>query len=105
MKAQAKKEKAMCKRFKKRHRKDLTPEEIEDIVAASKMSHRLHKDIAKDFKVPAILVGKLVKESLDEPRRLEAYRAKLQLDQEKKQAIEDVTTRMLAANKPIIRLQ
>ena len=40
------KEKAMCRKYKKRHRKDLTTDEIEAIVEATKVPHRLHKDIA-----------------------------------------------------------
>ena len=44
---QSKKDKAMCRKYKKRHRKDLTPEEIEAIVAAANVPFRLHKDIAQ----------------------------------------------------------
>ena len=46
LKLQSIKDKALCGRFKKRHRKDLTPDEIEAIVAATKIPHRIHKDIA-----------------------------------------------------------
>ena len=74
----------MCRKFKKRHRKDLTPDEIEAIVAASKIPHRLHKDIAQEFKIPIYLVGRLVKESIEDPRKLDVYRSKLRLDQERK---------------------
>ena len=46
MKIVAWKEKAICSRFKKRHRKDLNPDEIEAIVSAAKIPNKLHKDIA-----------------------------------------------------------
>ena len=79
LKRQSKKDKAQYRKYKKRHRKDLSPEEIEAIVTAAKVPHRLHKDIAQEFKIPALLVGKLVKESNQEPEKLEAYRTRLQL--------------------------
>ena len=82
----------MCRKFKKRHRKDLTPDEIEAIVAASKEPHRLHKDIAQQFQIPTTLVGRLVKESSEAPTKLEIYRCKLQLNDCKKEVIEDIAT-------------
>ena len=95
----------MCRKYKKRHRKDLSPEDIEAIIAAAKVPHRLHKDIAQEFKIPAILVGKLVKESMKEPEKLEAYRTRLQQAEGKKQAIEEAATELLASNKPIVRIK
>ena len=92
----------MCRKYKKRHRKDLTPDEIEAIVAAAKVPHRLHKDIAQEFKVPTILIGKLVKESIEEPTKIDELRSKLELNDQKKQAIEDATTNMLASNIAIV---
>ena len=86
-------------------RKDLTPDEIEAIVTAAKVPNKLHKDIAQEFKVPAILVSKLVKESREIPSKHEAYRTKLQLNERKRQVIEETTTEMLADNKAIVRLQ
>ena len=35
------------RKFKKRHRKDLTADEIEEIIAASKEPYRIHADIAR----------------------------------------------------------
>ena len=95
----------MCRKFKKRHRKDLNPDDIEAIVAAAKVPHRLHKDIANEFKVPAILVGQLVKESAEQPTKLDSFRAKLELNEQKKQVIESVTTDLLALNTPLVRVQ
>ena len=46
-----------------------------------------------------------MKESLEKPAKLEAYRTKLQLNECKKQVIEDAATKMLAANVPIVRVQ
>ena len=40
-------------------------------MAATKEPHRLYKDIAKQFKISAILVGKLVKESQVKPEKLD----------------------------------
>ena len=82
----------------------MTPDEIEAIVSAAKVPHRLHKDIAKEFKVPAILIGRLVKESVEDPTKLEAVRAKLELNDHKKRVIEDIATNMLANNTPIVRI-
>ena len=84
MKQQREHERAPCNKYKKRHRKDLTPDDIEAIVAASKIPHRLHKDIVQEFKIPIYLVSRLVKESIEDPRKLDVYRSKLRLDQEKK---------------------
>ena len=95
----------MCRKYKKRHRKDLTPEEIEAIVAAAKVPNKLHKDIGQEFKISAILVGQLVKESIDNPRKLDALRTRVQLKEKEKQAIEDATTNLLTVNHPIVRVQ
>ena len=95
----------MCRKYKKRHRKDLSPEEIEAIVAASKVPIRLHKDIAQEFKIPKILVGQLVKESTVNPEKLDAYRTRLKLKKQKKEAIEEAATKLLTLNLPIVRVQ
>ena len=55
--------------------------------------------------MPAVLIGQLVKESVEEPEKIEGVRAKLQLIQQKKQAIEDTTTNMLAKNIAIVGVQ
>ena len=92
---------ASCK-YKKRHRKDLTAEEIEQIVEATKVPFRLYKDIAKQFKVSIIQVNNLVKESKQQPEKLEAKRQRAKLDEERREAIEDVVTKMLSINRPIV---
>ena len=56
-------------------------------------------------RLPAILVGKLVKESTKEPEKLEAYRTRLKQAEDKKQAIEEAATELLASNKPIVRIK
>ena len=55
--------------------------------------------------MPPILIGKLIKESVEEPTKLEAFRTKIELNQHKKQVIEDIATSMLANNTPIVRIQ
>ena len=40
-------EKTNCERYKKRHRKDLSADEIEKILAATKEPYRLHRDVAQ----------------------------------------------------------
>ena len=56
---------------KKRHLKDLSVEEIDEIVSAAQIPYMLHKDIAQVFRVSRLLVGKLVKMSEDEPEKFE----------------------------------
>ena len=43
------KEKAKCRKFKKRHRKDLDPEEVEEIVAMVNQPYCLLKDVSQRF--------------------------------------------------------
>ena len=101
LKQRVKKDKALCCRYKKRHRKDLTADEVEAIVAATKEPYRLHKDIAQQFHVSAILVGRLAKEAARKPGMVETWRNEDQYEERKKLAIEEAATDMLAANVPI----
>ena len=57
----------MGAKYKKRHRKELSPEEIEAIVACTKEPYRLYKDIAQQFKISSDLVCRLVNESKMQP--------------------------------------
>ena len=57
----------MCRKFKKRHRKDLSSEEIRRIVAATEIPFKSQRDVAKEFQVTALLVHALVKEAKKEP--------------------------------------
>ena len=57
--------------FKKRLRKDLSVEEIENIIAATKQPYKLHTDIAKEFRVSYHLVSGLYKESLKGSKKIE----------------------------------
>ena len=47
------------------------------------------------------LVSRLVQEAIKKPEKLEAHRKRIRTDEEQRDAVEDVATRMLAANKPI----
>jgi len=46
LKQQTRRDQVWKRKYKKRHRKDLTIEELEAIVAATRQPHRLHVDIA-----------------------------------------------------------
>ena len=72
---QSQQDKAHCRKYKKRSRKDLSYEEIEQVIAATKQPYLLHKDIAQQFKIPAILVSRLVKESQEKPEKLQQKQA------------------------------
>ena len=63
LKQQRVKDQVWTSKIKKRHRKDLTIEEMEAIVAATHLPFRHHKDVAQQFRVPARLVSVLVQES------------------------------------------
>lgn len=60
--------------YRKRPRRELSPEEIERIVAATKQPYCTQKDVAKQFRVTAILVRQLVKEAKQKPEKLVALR-------------------------------
>jgi len=65
----------------------------------------LHKDIAQQYRVPANLVGRLVKEARLQPEKIEKLQREELLSVRKRQVIEDAVTGMLAVNKPIARIQ
>ena len=58
---QARQDKRLCRKFKKRHRKDLSSTEVAELVRATNEPYRLHKDIAKEFQVPVSLVSRFAK--------------------------------------------
>ena len=68
------KERPCSSKFKKRNRKDLSPEEIEEIVKATKQPYRMQKDIAQQFRITAHLVSGLVLESKRQPEKLKKTR-------------------------------
>lgn len=88
-------------KYKKRHRKELSVEDIESIVAASKEPFQYHSVIAKRFRISELLVRTLIKEAKKQPEKLEAQRQRVQLDIDKRDAIEDVVTEILATDKDI----
>ena len=105
MKQQSLQDKAHYRKFKKRNRKDLSYDEIEQLLAAAREPYRLHKDIATQFKVSANLVGQLVKESRVKPEKIHRIQAEEILVARKKQVIEDAATALLAANKQFVCIQ
>ena len=49
LKRQRRQEAALCRKYKKRHRKDLSSEELEEIILATKQPFMLLKDIAQRY--------------------------------------------------------
>ena len=81
----------------------MTVEDVEAIVAAAKQPFNHHKEVAKLYRVPAQLVSGLVKEAEKKPEKLNQYREKELLHEQKRQAIEAATASMLQTNRPIVR--
>ena len=96
-------ESAPCKYYKKRHLKNLTDEEVEEIIAASKKPGWFRTDIAQKYRVPVNLVNKLCKEAEQQPEKIDARRRREQLQEMKKDMIEEITTDILKTSKPIVR--
>lgn len=74
---------------------------MNDIIAATRLPYNFHKDVAKQFRIPAKLVGDLVRESEKHPGRLEARWQRRRLREEKKDAVEEVAVSLLKTNIPI----
>ena len=91
--------------YKKRHRKDLTVDEVEALVAATKQPFRLHRDVAQQFRVSTNLVSCLVLEAERKPEKLSKKRDLERKAEEKRRAVEDVVSSMLIANTPIYSAQ
>ena len=96
---------APCKYFKKRHLKNLTDEEVEEIIAATKKPGWFRTDIAQKHRIPVGLVNKLSKEAEKRPDKIEARQQRKQFHDEKKDMIEEITTDILKTSKPIVRAQ
>ena len=71
LKQERQKDSVFKNRFKKRYRKDLSVEEIEEIIVATKQPYRLHKEVAKEFRVSHQLVSRLYQESLKGSKKIE----------------------------------
>ena len=69
----------ICSKLKKRHRKDLTADEIEAILQATREPFCLLKDVALRFRVPVTLVGRLVSEAEKKPEKQTALRERVKL--------------------------
>ena len=64
-------------KLKKRHRKDLTADEIESIVLAVRQPFYSMKDVAMRFRLPFSLVGRLVREAEKKPEIQRALRERV----------------------------
>ena len=105
LKAISDKEKAKCCKFKKRHRKDLDPDEIEEIVAMANKPYCIMKDVAQHFQITTSLASALAKEAVRKPQKLVQTRQRLKLQEQKQDCIEEQVTRILSTNRPIERIK
>ena len=62
------------RRSKKRHRSQLSADEVEEIIEASKVPYKRHKDIAFEHRFSHTLIGRLIRESTRAPEKLKALR-------------------------------
>ena len=88
MKEQDNWDKGVSNKLKKRHRKDLSADEIQAIVAASREPFCSLKDVAQRYRLTPNLVGRLVKESETKPEAINELREREQLKRQKRDAIE-----------------
>ena len=105
MRRQAEEERRIKRRQKKRRRRDLSADEIDAIVEATRQPYKLQKDVAFQYQITAQLVHELVKESENEPQKQVALREKTALSERKKLAIEEVAAGMLERSKPILHIE
>ena len=101
LRQQAKYEKGPNNRLKKRRRKDLTPDEIEEVVAATDKPFHRYQDVAQQYRISIQLVSVLVQESKKKPEALIDQRKRIQKTQRKRDAIEHTVSTLLWNNKPI----
>ena len=78
LREQADKERGASSKLKKRHRKLLSADEIEQIVAACKEPFATQQVVAKKFRVTPSLVCRLFKESVEKPEALQQLREKVE---------------------------
>ena len=90
--------------MKKRQRKDLTPDEIEEIVAATNKPYHRYEDVAQKYRITNQLVTVLVRESKKKPDAIKEQRSRIMKVQRKREAIEETVTSLLSSNKPIYSL-
>ena len=64
---------------KKRQRKDLSVEEIHEIVAATNEPYRTQKDVALKYQISPLLVCRLVKDAERRPEKFEKLQRKRDL--------------------------
>ncbi len=74
IKARYLEEKPAGKHYKHRHRCQLSSGDIQEIVAACNEGSLTHAEVAKKFKVKAILVRQLVKEAEKKPEKLRSLK-------------------------------
>ena len=85
-------DKACTAKYKKRHLKSLTAAEVDDIIYAAQQPYRHYEDVAKQYKVTAQLVGRLVRTARKRPEKISSLQQREEDLQVKKDAIEDAAT-------------
>ena len=66
---------------------------------------KLHKDIAKEHQIPTDLVSRLARQAEQQDDLVEKLKRRKLTDEKNREAIEEITTNMLARNTPIVRIQ
>ena len=70
LKQQGDRDKGMGTKLRKRHRRELSADEIADIVAATRKPYHKIKDVALQHRVTPSLVGRLVKDVEKDPEMI-----------------------------------
>ena len=105
LKQQGDRDKGMGTKLRKRHRRELSADEIADIVAATKKPYCQIKDVALQHRVTPGLVGRLVKDAEKNSQMIQQLRDQVEMLQQKRDAVEQSVVKMLVHDKPIVRAQ
>lgn len=88
-------------KYKKRHRKELEAEEIEDIVHKYQVQHLTQVETAKQHRISPSLVSRLVEESKKQPEKLRETKLKEKNAQKAQESVTRVVSYMLERSIPI----
>ena len=105
IKARGQTQAGVTSKFKKRHLKDLSAPAREAIVKMYFHDHVLQKDIAKYYKVSAVLVSKLIKEAQEDPEKIKRLRKKDEKELVFVRAIKSIVEELLSKSVPILKAE
>ena len=105
IKARTQLDAGVSSKFKKRHLKELPVSTREKIVKMYMEDHVFQSDIAKYFKISAILVGRLVKEAQEDPEKNTLLKARRQVEIERQEAVKKVVKGLLTNCIPIVKAE